>query len=126
MTQKVVFFFPLTPLSGIPCPCCFTQWPPMKLLRPTFLSFTLPPIIFVVINHAALLFNHIKLTAKQGNALNESSSLLAFYYLTDSADLELYLESLNVGDIVIAVVADDGAKKWVKLCYCLLILEEVL
>lgn len=83
----------------------------MKLLRPTFLSFTLPPIIFVVINHAALLFNHIKLTAKQGNALNESSSLLAFYYLTDSADLELYLESLNVGDIVIAVVADDGAKK---------------
>ncbi|PVD24594.1 hypothetical protein C0Q70_15078 [Pomacea canaliculata] len=39
------------------------------------------------------------------------STMHADTYTYDSADLELYLESLNVGDIVIAVVADDGAKK---------------
>lgn len=53
-------------------------------------------------------FNIVTLKSE---SLRPVSVMHADTYSTDSTDLELYLESLADTDIVISVVADDGAKK---------------
>nr|KAG5694240.1 hypothetical protein BaRGS_021555 [Batillaria attramentaria] len=53
-------------------------------------------------------FNVVTISHK---TLKPVSVIHADTYTSDSTDLELYLEALNVGDIVVAVVSDDGAKK---------------
>lgn len=53
-------------------------------------------------------FNVVTISHKN---LKPVSVIHADTYTSDSTDLELYLEALAVGDIVVAVVADDGAKK---------------
>ncbi|XP_070192367.1 protein O-linked-mannose beta-1,2-N-acetylglucosaminyltransferase 1-like isoform X3 [Littorina saxatilis] len=84
----------------------------------TFTGFENAKPPYICVNGRIIMSENLNKGGRGFNVVTLSSQSLqpvtlmhADTYTSDSTDLELYLEALVNGDIVIAVVADDGAKK---------------
>ncbi|KAK7488581.1 hypothetical protein BaRGS_00020198, partial [Batillaria attramentaria] len=80
----------------------------MENTKPPYVCVDGHIVISENLNKGGRGFNVVTISHK---TLKPVSVIHADTYTSDSTDLELYLEALNVGDIVVAVVSDDGAKK---------------
>ncbi|XP_076469458.1 protein O-linked-mannose beta-1,2-N-acetylglucosaminyltransferase 1-like [Babylonia areolata] len=101
------------PLCGLPSPCPADSvsvgvYSGNKDKKPPFICVGGRIVMTDNVNKGGRGFNTVALNSA---SLQPVSVMHADTYATDSTDLELYLESLSEGDIVISVVADDGAKK---------------
>lgn len=80
----------------------------MEDTKPPYICVDGHIVISENLNKGGRGFNVLTISHK---TLKPVSVIHADTYTSDSTDLELYLEASAVGDIVVAVVADDGAKK---------------
>ncbi|KAL8595251.1 hypothetical protein ACOMHN_043403 [Nucella lapillus] len=99
---------------GLPGPCADAHTVAIGVFsgnqdkKPPFVCVDGRIVITDNVNKGGRGFN---IVALKSASLKPVSVMHADTYSTDSTDLELYLESLALGDIIVAVVADDGAKK---------------